>query len=104
MIQKVLSVRDPRLRQKSKPVEKVDKRIGQLISDLEDTLEIQKDPEGVGLAAPQIGVFLRVFIMRVKGMIQSRRKTQNAKRKITTQWRDVYHYRITTAQSNAGAT
>lgn len=69
MICKVLTTKDPNLRQVSKPVIKFDKKITQLIKNLEDTLEAQKDPEGVGLAAPQIGVFLRVFIMRYKGKV-----------------------------------
>lgn len=69
MICKVLTTKDPNLRQVSKPVIKFDKKIAQLIKNLEDTLEAQKDPEGVGLAAPQIGVFLRVFIMRYQGKI-----------------------------------
>jgi len=55
------------LRQKSKPVAKVDKKILKLIQDLKDTLSVQKDPEGVGLAAPQIGKNLRVFVANYKG-------------------------------------
>lgn len=69
MVCKVLTTKDPHLRQVSKPVIKFDKKIAQLIKDLGDTLEAQKDPEGVGLAAPQIGVFLQVFIMRYAGKV-----------------------------------
>jgi peptide deformylase len=64
MIKPILPATDPRLRQKSKPVNKVDKKVLLLIKDLKDTLKVQKDPEGVGLAAPQIGKNLRVFIMK----------------------------------------
>jgi peptide deformylase len=67
MIQKILLSSDPVLRQKSKPVLKVDKKILKLIQDLKDTLSIQKDPEGVGLAAPQIGKNLRIFVASYKG-------------------------------------
>jgi peptide deformylase len=67
MIRKILQSKDPILRQKSKPVAKVDKKIQRLIQDLKDTLAIQKDPEGVGLAAPQIGKNLRVFAASYKG-------------------------------------
>jgi peptide deformylase len=67
MIQKILPSSDPVLRLKSKAVAKVDKKILQLIQDLKDTLKVQKDPEGVGLAAPQIGKNLRVFVANYKG-------------------------------------
>ncbi|MDO8503506.1 MAG: peptide deformylase [bacterium] len=70
MVKKILNVQDPRLRQKSKPVEKIDKKILRLIDDMEKTLVAQKDPEGVGLAAPQVGEFLQIFVMRHKGKIQ----------------------------------
>ncbi len=67
MIQKILLSNDPILRQKSKAVAKVDKKILKLIQDLKDTLNVQKDPEGVGLAAPQIGKNLKVFVANYKG-------------------------------------
>lgn len=63
MIQRVLQSQDPRLRRVSKPVGEIDKKILGLIQDLRDTLSIQKDPEGVGLAAPQIGKNLRIFLL-----------------------------------------
>lgn len=66
MLRKVVDVKNPILRQKAKEVGKIDKKIKELITDLEDTLETQKDPEGVGLAAPQIGKSLRVFIVDYK--------------------------------------
>ena len=64
MIKKVVQAGDPRLRKVSKPVGKIDKKILLLISDLKETLLAHRDPEGVGLAAPQIGKNLRVFVMR----------------------------------------
>jgi peptide deformylase len=67
MIRKILLSSDPVLRQKSKAVITVDKKIGKLIQDLKDTLSVQKEPEGVGLAAPQIGKNLRVFVANYKG-------------------------------------
>jgi peptide deformylase len=66
MIRKILQSKDPILRRKSKPVIKVDKKIQGLIKDLKDTLSVQKEPEGVGLAAPQIGKNLRVFLASYK--------------------------------------
>lgn len=63
MIRKIIQPNEPSLRQKSKPVTKVDKKVKALIADLKETLKAQTDPEGVGLAAPQIGRNLRVFVM-----------------------------------------
>lgn len=66
MICKIIQSGDKRLREVSKPVKKIDKKILGLIQDLKDTLSVQNDPEGVGLAAPQIGVNLRVFAVQFK--------------------------------------
>ena len=66
MIQKILKSSDLRLRQISKPVVKIDKKVASLIKDLKDTLAVQKDPEGVGVAAPQIGKNLRIFVANFK--------------------------------------
>ena len=51
---------DPVLHKVCKPVESFDQRLWQLLDDMADTL---KKADGVGLAAPQIGVLRRVFIM-----------------------------------------
>jgi len=66
MIRKILNVRDPRLREPSKPVIGMDKKVEQIVRDLVDTLAIQKEPEGVGLAAPQIGKNLKIFVFSFK--------------------------------------
>ena len=63
MIKKILSSTDPKLRVVSKPIIVIDKKIEDLAKDLKDTLIAQKDPEGVGLAAPQIGKNTRMFAM-----------------------------------------
>jgi peptide deformylase len=63
MIRKIVSATDPILRIKAKPISKLDKKVVSLIKDLKETLVAQKDPEGVGLAACQIGKSLRVFVM-----------------------------------------
>lgn len=67
MILKVVRVKDPILRSIAKPVAKVDKKVKELIANMKDTLEVQRDPEGVGLAAPQVGKSLRLFILKYKG-------------------------------------
>ena len=68
MVRKILRSGDPKLREKSKPVTKVDSKVLELIKDLKETLAIQKDPEGVGLAAPQIGKSLRIFVANYKNI------------------------------------
>jgi len=67
MIREILSVKEKSLREKSKSVSQVDKKILSLIEDMEDTLAAQKDPEGVGLAAPQIGKNIRLFLINYNG-------------------------------------
>jgi peptide deformylase len=47
------------LREKSKPVKKIDKKIKKLIKDMFDTLE---HANGLGLAAPQIGSHHRILL------------------------------------------
>lgn len=65
MIRQILKATEPSLRKKSKTIKKIDKKVLSLITDLKDTLEVQNDPEGVGLAAPQIGKNVRVFIVKL---------------------------------------
>lgn len=66
MIKKILKSGDPKLREIAKPVTKIDGRILEIIKDLTDTLAVQKDPEGVALAAPQIGKSVRIFVANYK--------------------------------------
>jgi len=62
MVRKIVNSKDPQLRAVAKPIGRIDAKVKEIIKDLIDTLGIQKDPEGVGLAAPQIGKSLRVFV------------------------------------------
>lgn len=66
MIRKIIQSGNPILRNRSKDVLKVDKKVLGIVQDLKDTLAIQKEPEGVGLAAPQIGKNLRIFVADFK--------------------------------------
>lgn len=68
---KIITVPDKRLRERSEPVTKLDKKVLKLISDLKDALKTQSDPEGVGISAPQIGVNKRIFIIKT-GFTSSR--------------------------------
>lgn len=45
-------------------VGKVDARIKKIIAEMKKTLIGADNPKGVGLAAPQIGVSLRIFLLR----------------------------------------
>jgi peptide deformylase len=45
-------------------IKKIDDKIRKLVYDMEETLVAQVDPQGVGLAAPQVGVNLSLFIMK----------------------------------------
>ena len=59
----VLSVRkygDPVLRRRAKPVETVTPEIKRVISDMVDTMY---DEVGLGLAAPQVGISLRLMVV-----------------------------------------
>lgn len=62
-VQKVLPVQNSILRNQAKTVQNFDKRIQKVIKDLEDTLVAQRDPEGVGLAAPQVGISTKLFVV-----------------------------------------
>lgn len=53
---------DPILRKESRPVKKITDRINIL---LEDMLETMEEEEGVGLAAPQIGILRRIVVIDI---------------------------------------
>lgn len=53
---------DEILRKKSREVEKIDKRIIDLLDDMYDTMQ---QAEGVGLAAVQVGILKRVVVIDV---------------------------------------
>lgn len=61
-IRRVLKYGEKTLREKSKEVHKVSRKIQDLVKDMLDTLYSQN---GVGLAAPQIGENYRIFVIDV---------------------------------------
>ena len=63
-IRPILTAPDPRLREVSKPVEKVDDDLRALMDDM---LETMYDAPGIGLAAIQVGVPKRVIVMDLAG-------------------------------------
>ncbi|MBB3262577.1 peptide deformylase [Azospirillum sp. OGB3] len=58
----ILVAPHPVLKQKAKPVDKVDARIAKLMDDMVETMYAAK---GIGLAAPQIGILERVIVVDV---------------------------------------
>ncbi|MFC3214419.1 peptide deformylase [Novosphingobium panipatense] len=59
-IREILEVPDPRLKQVSVPVEKFDDELKTLVGDMFETMY---DAPGIGLAAIQVGVPLRVLVI-----------------------------------------
>ncbi|MBE7083762.1 MAG: peptide deformylase [Clostridiales bacterium] len=63
-IRNILQIGDPTLRKKSFEVTDFGEKTIQLLDDMKDTLI---KAEGAGLAAPQVGVLRRVFIVMAEG-------------------------------------
>jgi peptide deformylase len=61
-LREILEYPDPRLREVAKPVERVDDEIRRLLDDMAETMY---DAPGVGLAANQIGVDKRIFVIDI---------------------------------------
>ena len=59
-LRKILTDKEPALHKVSKSVEKFDWRLHKLLNDMADTME---DANGVGLAAPQVGILRRVVVV-----------------------------------------
>ena len=59
-LRKILTDKDPALHKVCKPVEVFDKKLHKLLDDMRDTLI---DSNGVGLAAPQVGILRRVVLV-----------------------------------------
>src|SRR5919197_1890087 len=66
MIRPILVVGNPVLRQKAKRVSQIDRPLQKLIDDMIETMKVAP---GVGLAAPQIGVPLRLAVIDVDDKI-----------------------------------
>lgn len=61
---KILSAPNDLLTATSKNVDKINAAVKKLVADMKTCLVSQKDPQGVGLAAPQVGVGLKIFIIK----------------------------------------
>lgn len=63
-VRKIITLGNPILRQKAQPVRKLTKSEQQLIDDMMETIGVS---DGVGLAAPQVGVPKRIFVAHWEG-------------------------------------
>lgn len=61
-LRKILTDKDPALHKVCKPVTNFDGKLHKLLDDMAETLE---EANGVGLAAPQVGILRRVVIVDV---------------------------------------
>lgn len=59
-LRKILTDKDPALHKVCKPVEKFDWKLHKLLDDMKETLA---EANGVGLAAPQVGILRRVVVV-----------------------------------------
>ena len=61
-LRKIICIEDELLRKKSRPVEKFDEKLHKLLDDMAETMY---NANGVGLAAPQVGILRRVVVIDV---------------------------------------
>jgi len=61
-LRNILKNGDERLRKKSRPVIDFNERLWMLLDDMAETM---RDSDGVGLAAPQVGILRRVVVIDV---------------------------------------
>ena len=61
-LRQIVQIGEPVLRKKSKVVEKIDDKLIQLLDDMAETMY---QADGVGLAAPQVGVLKRVVVIDI---------------------------------------
>ena len=62
-LRKILTESDETLKKKSRPVTEINDRIR---SVLDDMLETMHEANGVGLAAPQVGILRRMFVVQIE--------------------------------------
>ncbi len=62
-MREILKFGEDVLRKKCRPVTKFDDRLGELLDDLGETLLAS---DGVGLAAPQVGILRRVCVVNIR--------------------------------------
>ena len=63
MVYEIRTYGDPVLRNKSKDVEKIDDNIREILDGM---IETMRDIGGIGLAGPQVGINLRIFVVEAE--------------------------------------
>jgi peptide deformylase len=63
-VRQIITLPNNILRAKAQKVKKIDEEILKIAKDLADTVKLATDPEGAGLAAPQIGASKRICVVR----------------------------------------
>lgn len=58
----IIKIGDERLRKKSRPIRRIDKRLKALSEDMVETM---RQADGVGLAAPQVGINERLIVVEM---------------------------------------
>lgn len=68
-IRNIFKEEDPILRRRAREVVNFDQRLGDLLDDMVDTM---RHAEGVGLAAPQVGISRRIAVVETsdKGLVE----------------------------------
>ena len=67
-LRRILTDKEPSLHKVCRPVEKFDWRLHKLLDDMVDTM---LDANGVGLAAPQVGILRRVVVIDIgEGLVE----------------------------------
>ena len=64
-VRKVVKIGEEILRKKSKVVREFDEKLWELLDDMKETMYAY---DGMGLAAPQVGILKRVVVMEVNNM------------------------------------
>lgn len=67
---KIITSPNPVLRQVAQEIKSYDKKLERLIQEMTQALKAAHDPEGVGLAAPQVGVSKRLFLLNLHNKIE----------------------------------
>ena len=63
---RMVTTPDETLLETAAPVVKFDKKLKDIVSEMQATLDATVDPVGVGLAAPQVGISKRIFLSKPK--------------------------------------
>jgi peptide deformylase len=62
---KIVTTPHPVLNAKAKPIYKFDASLKKIADDMVKVLVAQNDPPGVGLAAPQVGLSIQFFVIKI---------------------------------------